>query len=55
MSPYYSCNCKWCKGSPTKIKYEHKKLAHRVFRRKSKRAIQKEDYSLPLVSTGYKY
>ncbi|MFI5300530.1 MAG: hypothetical protein ACHREM_20780 [Polyangiales bacterium] len=37
----------------SKFKGEHKREAHRRFRRTSKAMIRRGDDSLPLISTGY--
>lgn len=55
MGAYRSCSCKWCRSVPTKIKGEHKRLAHRMLRRAAKRAMHRGTEAPTAVSTGYKY
>jgi len=53
-SYYISCNCDQCKHSSPKIKKDHKKRAHRDFRRKEKLAIKNEEPLPQVVSSGWK-
>lgn len=55
MAAYSSCNCRWCRSVPSKIKGMHKALAHRLFRRMSRTALRKDREAPQRVSTGYRY
>lgn len=59
---YTSCNCDTCRRwSPSKIKGDHKRRAHRELRREGNRLILRlirygddSQAMIPIVSTGYK-
>lgn len=61
MRVYTSCNCKACRNwTPSKVKGEHKREAHRALRRVTRRALRgagpEENPVIPgAVSTGYKF
>lgn len=60
MRTYTSCNCKACHSmTPSDVKGEHKKTAHRELRRATRQAIKNmgedNDPVVPQsISTGYK-
>jgi len=54
MKVYYSCNCRQCKRASSATKGEHKRRAHKEFRRISKKLLRIGDETIPKVSTGYK-
>ena len=51
---HVSCNCRACKGSPSKVKGEHKRVSHRALRHATKAALRKGGESPARVSSGYK-
>lgn len=54
LSVYKSCGCFTCRRLSTSArKGYHKRLAHRLFRRRSKAALRRGDETVPIVSTGY--
>lgn len=55
MRTYVSCGCKWCRHVPSKIKRQHKNMAHRALRRATRRCIQNNcpDDIPQTFSTGY--
>ena len=56
MGAYKSCNCFQCRHTPSKVKGEHKRVAHRKLRRQSREALRKQVYDqVPsATSSGYK-
>lgn len=52
-SVYKSCKCGQCKNAPSKIRGEHKREAHRKFRRESKKSLREGEEDTPIISTGY--
>lgn len=51
---YKSCGCNTCRNwSSSARKGYHKRMAHRLFRRRGKAALRRGDETTPIISTGY--
>jgi len=55
-NPYRCCHCRFCREQTrgrSNVKGFHKRRAHRLFRRRSKEAIARQDDTMIRVSSGY--